>query len=180
LFETALSFMSYHLAGYWATGKEPRRMGTAAAMIAPYEAFRTRDGNVMICVGNDKLFEALARALGLGALATSPAYIDNPARVKNRAILHATLEAVTAAMDTEDLVRVLEHAGVPASAIRAVADVASDPQALALGMFQTAAHPTIAELRSVALPVALEGERPPLRRPPPLLGEHDGAFDDRT
>lgn len=172
LFETALSFMSYHLAGAWAGGGQPRRMGTRTYMIAPYEAFEGRDGHVMICAGNDKLFAALCRVLGRPELAEAPDYRDNPARVRNRDALHDALEAQTRAHRAADLVAALDAAGVPASEIRALPAVAEDAQAAALGMFQEIAHPTIGVLRSVALPLTLDGERPPLRRPPPLLGEH--------
>lgn len=177
LFETALSFMSYHLTGFWAGGGQPARMGSAAGMIAPYEAFRTRDEDVMICVGNDKLFDALCRTLGLPALAEAPAYADNPARVRNRQALHDALEAVTASLGAAELTRALEAAGVPASEIRGVGQVAEDAQAAALGMFQDTEHPTVGRMRSVALPLTFDGERPPLRRPPPLLRQHEGEIE---
>ncbi len=177
LLETALSFMSYHLAGAWAGAGQPARMGTRTYMIAPYEAFASRDGHVMICAGNDKLFRALCGALGMSALAGAPEYADNPSRVRHRDALHEALEARTRAYPAADLVRRLEEAGVPASQIRTLAQVADDPQAVALGMYQEIDHPTVGVLRSVALPLTLDGERPPLRRAPPLLGEHDEAPD---
>jgi crotonobetainyl-CoA:carnitine CoA-transferase CaiB-like acyl-CoA transferase len=53
-----------------------------------------------------------------------------------------------------------------------VEEVAADPQALALGIFQTGPHPTIPTLMSVGPPFLLGGDRPPLRRHPPMHGEH--------
>jgi crotonobetainyl-CoA:carnitine CoA-transferase CaiB-like acyl-CoA transferase len=174
LYETALSFMSYHLAGTWAGAPQPRRMGTRTYMIAPYETFESRDGHVMICAGNNKLFQALCGVLGCPALAQAPEFADNPTRVANRDALHDVLEARTRTYAAEELVRSLDAAGVPASEIRDLAEVSADAQAEALGMFQEIAHPAVGTLRSVALPLTFDGERPPLRRPPPLLGEHGG------
>jgi formyl-CoA transferase/CoA:oxalate CoA-transferase len=176
LFETALSFMSYHLAGTWAGAPQPRRMGTRTYMIAPYEAFETSDGHVMICAGNDKLFRALCAVLGCPELADAPEYVDNPRRVAHRDRLHDALALHTRRYVARHLVAALDRAGVPASEMRGLAEVAGDEQAQALGMFQEIDHPTVGRLRSVALPLSLDGRRPPLRRPPPLLGEHGDAL----
>jgi len=53
--------------------------------------------------------------------------------------------------------------------------VAADPQALALGIFQSAPHRTIPGFLSVGLPVLLDGVRPPLRRCPPGPGRAHGG-----
>ena len=56
LYETALGYIGYHLAGYLADGTVPRGQGTRFPMVAPYEVFPTRDGELMIAGGNDRLF----------------------------------------------------------------------------------------------------------------------------
>src|SRR5207302_9333805 len=54
LYETALMWMTYHLAAYWASGIPPRRVGSGTPMIAPHEAFATRAGSLGIAAGNDR------------------------------------------------------------------------------------------------------------------------------
>jgi crotonobetainyl-CoA:carnitine CoA-transferase CaiB-like acyl-CoA transferase len=172
LYETALMWMTYHLATYWASGTAPRRVGSGATMIAPYEAFATRDGSLVIAAGNDRLFARCCEVLGHAAWATDERFRRNPDRVRNRDALHTLLEERTRAWATRDLAAALDRAGVPASAIQSADEVARDPQALALGIFQTVAHPTIPTLLSVGLPFLLDGERLPPRRHPPRHGEH--------
>ena len=92
LYETALSLLSYQLIGYLGTGEVPGREGSAFAQIAPYQVFATRDGELMIVAGNDKLFRVLCRALGIDEVATDARFATNPDRVRNRAELVALLE----------------------------------------------------------------------------------------
>jgi formyl-CoA transferase len=48
LFVTALHFLNYTAQAYWQTGNVPRKMGSADGAIAPYQAFRTSDGHIML------------------------------------------------------------------------------------------------------------------------------------
>ena len=172
LYETALMWMTYHLAAYWASGIPPRRVGSGTPMIAPYEAFATRDGYLVIAAGNDRLFARLSDALGRPAWTGDARFHRNADRVQHREALHALIEERTRERATSELAAALDAAGVPASPIRSAEDVAADPQALALGIYQTGSHPTIPALMSVGLPFLLGGDRPPLRRHPPVHGEH--------
>ena len=172
LYETTLMWMTYHLAGYWASGTTPRRMGSGTTMIVPYEAFATRDGHLVIAAGNDRLFVRLCETLGHADWAADPRFQRNADRVANRHELHALIEGCTAAWTTRDLADALNEAGVPAGPIQSIAEVAADPQALALGIVQTVEHPAIPALKSLGLPFLLNGVRPPLRRHPPMLGQH--------
>ena len=76
LFETAVNWVPYQIAGYLGTGKTPRPMGSGMNMLAPYEAFRARDGWVMLAAGNDRLFASLCEALGAPELAGDAALPD--------------------------------------------------------------------------------------------------------
>ncbi len=172
LYETALMWMTYHLTSYWASGAPPQRAGSGTPMIAPYEAFATQDGYLVIAAGNDRLFGLLCGVLGHPEWTRDDRFLRNEDRVRNREVLHAAIEAVSRTWTAGDLAGALDRAGVPASPIRSAAEVARDPQALALGIFQAASHPGIPDFRSVGLPVLLDGERPPLRRCPPARGEH--------
>ncbi len=170
LYETALAWMSYHLTTHWA-GATPRRHGSGTSTIAPYEAFATADGRLMIAAGNDALFGRLCEALGLPGLAAEERFRGNADRVRNRDALHVAIEVATTAWQTEALADALVAAGVPCSPIRSVPEVAEDAQAAALGMFQR--HPGLGEMPSVGLPLRIGGERPPLRQAPPKRGEHN-------
>src|SRR2546428_1782557 len=84
LFETALTWVSYHAMGYFGSGEVPQPQGSGTAMIAPYQAFPTADGYAMIAAGSDALFRRLAAALGAPGLADEARFEDNPSRVRHR------------------------------------------------------------------------------------------------
>ncbi len=172
LYETALMWMTYHLTSYWASGTAPRKVGSGTSMIAPYEAFATREGYLVIAAGNDRLFARLCEALGHPEWTADARFRRNADRVRNREALHALIEGCTREWANDDLAASLDEIGVPASPILSAEEVAADPQALALGIMQSISHPAIPHLTSIGVPFLLGGDRPPLRRHPPVHGEH--------
>jgi crotonobetainyl-CoA:carnitine CoA-transferase CaiB-like acyl-CoA transferase len=172
LFETALMWVSYHAMGYFASGEVPQPQGSGTQMIAPYQAFPTTDGFVMIGAASDALFGRLAAALGLSHLATDPRFADNPSRVRNRDALADALTAVTRLRKTDEIVETLRSAGVPSAPILGVDAAMAEPQTGASGMLVSASHPRLPDYRSVGLPIRWHGRRPTVRRVPPVLGEH--------
>jgi crotonobetainyl-CoA:carnitine CoA-transferase CaiB-like acyl-CoA transferase len=172
LYETALSYVSYHLVGFLADGTVPRGQGTVFPMVAPYQVLPARDGELMVAGGNDRLFAALCEVVGLPQLVADPRFATNPARVANREALVETLSARLRERDAADWLEELKAAGVPAAPVADVADVVASEQTQALGMLQPLAHPAIPDLRLAALPLSADGDRVAHRRPPPLLGEH--------
>src|SRR5437870_361290 len=166
LFETAVGLLPYQLTAYLEDGTVPGRHGTAFPLIAPYQVFRTLDGDVMIAAGNDGLFERLCAALDLGALASDPRFATNPDRVSNRETLADLIGKRIAREHRADVLGRLEEAGVPAAPVNDVGQVAEHDQTAALGLVQPLEKPT------VALPLSLDGERVLHRSPPPRLGAH--------
>ena len=172
LYETALGSIGYHLTGYLADGTIPRGQGTRFPMVAPYEVMRTRDGELMVAAGNDRLFALLCRELGAQELLEDPRFRTNPERVANRDALISLLETRLARAGTAEWRERLTRAGVPAAPVADVADVLASPQTQALELLQPLEHATIPDLRLPALPLSLDGERVRHRSAPPLLGEH--------
>ena len=172
LYETALGYIGYHLAGYLADGTVPQGEGTRLPTIAPYQVLPTRDGELMVAAGNDRLYALLCGELGAPELVDDPRFRTNPDRVANRDELVALLEPYFARDDTTSWHERLTRAGVPAAPVADVADILASPQTEALGIVQSLPHPAIPDLRLAALPLSLDGERVEHRSPPPLLGEH--------
>ena len=179
LYETALGYIGYHLAGYLADGTVPRGEGTRFPTIAPYQVLPTRDGELMVAAGNDRLYASLCRELGAEELLDDPRFRTNPDRVRNRDELVALLEPYFARDDTGSWHTRLTRAGVPAAPVADVADILASPQTEALGIVQSLPHPVIPDIRLTALPLSLDGERVEHRSPPPLLGEHTARSSAR-
>ena len=172
LYETALGYIGYHLAGYLADGTVPHGQGTRFPMVAPYQVFSTRDGELMIAGGNDRLFAAICEVVELPELAGDSRFLTNPDRVRNRDELCALLEEALREHDTAHWQARLTEAGVPAAPVADVADVVHAPQTEALGILQPLDHPSIPDLRLTALPLSFDGERALHRSAPPAVGEH--------
>jgi len=186
LFDTALAWTTFQMTNYLASGEVPTPQGSGTPMIAPYEAFPSRDAWVMIAAGSDALFLKCCRALGLPALGADARFKNNPARVNNRVALVEALAAVTRTLATEELLARLQQAGVPSAPIVTLDRVAVEPQTEASGMLIPVKHPRVPDYRAVGLPIKWDGERPGVSRVPPLLGEHTAevlaelGYDDAT
>jgi crotonobetainyl-CoA:carnitine CoA-transferase CaiB-like acyl-CoA transferase len=176
LYETALGYVGYHLAGYLADGTIPHGQGTVFPMVAPYQVFPTRDGELMIAGGNDRLFAAICEVVGVPELVDDPRFRTNPDRVANREALYALLVERLRNEDTAVWYERLTASGVPAAPVADVRDVAESPQTAALGMLQQVPHSRIPDLRLPALPVSFDEERALHRSPPPLVGEHSAEI----
>jgi len=172
LYETALGYIGYHLVGFLADGTVPTRQGTVFPMVAPYQVFPTRDGELMVAGGNDRLFALLCEVLELTELVSDERFRTNPDRVRNREELVAVVSERLRERTTADWHERLTAAGVPAAPVADVADVATSEQTQALGLLQHVEHPTIPELRLPALPLSFDRERATHASPPPLVGEH--------
>jgi crotonobetainyl-CoA:carnitine CoA-transferase CaiB-like acyl-CoA transferase len=171
LYETALGLVSYQLGGYLATGEVPGRWGSSFSSIAPYRVYETRDGELMIAAGNDRLFAALAEELGVPELAEDPRYATNPERVARRAELDELVAPRLRTEDTATWLERLRRAGVPHAPVHDVGQAADHEQTRALGILQELDGYT-----TVGPAFSVDGERPEYDSPPPELGAHSAEI----
>jgi crotonobetainyl-CoA:carnitine CoA-transferase CaiB-like acyl-CoA transferase len=147
-------------------------MGTGVPAIAPYQAFPTSDGWVMIAAGNDALFRRLCEALELPELAKDARFLTNPLRSANQKVLIPMIEERTRIRTTVELLDLTRRHAVPCSAIRDIAEVVADPQVAAAELIEGAPDSEIEDYRDVSLPLRLDGARPRGAVTPPRAGEH--------
>ena len=72
MLDTTAALLTYQAANWFATGKIPQRQGNRHATIAPYETFTTKDGEIVIAVGNDEIWKRFCAAVDLEELAADP------------------------------------------------------------------------------------------------------------
>lgn len=170
LLDTGVNWMTVFVASYLATGKLPQKMGSAMAMTAPYELFRSADGQVFIAAGNDGLFRRVCEGLGNAALADDERFRTNPLRVSNREALKAAINGLTSALPTTEIVDRLRRAGAPCSEMQDVSQMLGHEQVAASGMIAEIELEHAPGHKVVTLPLKLEGKRGALLATPPGLG----------
>ena len=110
-------------------GKPPQRVGLAHTSIAPYGAFRSRDGvDILISIQSDREWRVLAaKVLGDATLAADPAFATNVERVKRRAETDGKVAAVFGALDAEPLTQKLADADIAFARVNTPAELARHP-----------------------------------------------------
>ncbi|TFZ05066.1 CoA transferase [Ramlibacter rhizophilus] len=170
LFETAACWMTMYVTQFLAGGQLPGKLGSGQAGIVPYRAYRTRDGDLVVAAGNDKLFRALCEVVGHPEWAQDARFAGNAQRVGNAAALYALLEAVFATRTSDEWLERLDDAGIPCAPVQDVRQMLAHPQTEALGLMQQVPGSSIPLM---GLPFSLDGQRPRPPGPPPRLGEMD-------
>jgi crotonobetainyl-CoA:carnitine CoA-transferase CaiB-like acyl-CoA transferase len=173
LYETALSWMTYHAAGYHSTGELPTPQGSGVQGISPYQAYECSDGYLVIAAPNNKLFEQLKGVLGSPAWSNEERFQTNPSRFENKTELNKLITAVTTQQPRAHWQQKLDALGIPNSPIQKVDEVLSDPQTQALGIVQESIDKT---MRLIGLPISFNGKRPPLQNVAPALGADNDTY----
>ena len=172
LLDTALGFMGYQSQNYWRTGKTPQRMGTGHPAMAPYQAFNTSDGFIMLGVGNEAQWKRFCQVAGLQDMVDDPDFATNKDRVHN---FSRTVARVQAVIQTQTLAYWIQHlqaVGVPCSPINTLDHALAHPQVATRGLLVETVHPVLGEMKNIGLPVRFGGAARQAHRTPPLLGQH--------
>ena len=167
LFETAAAWMTVHAAQYLASGEIPRKVGSGQIGIAPYRAYRTSDGELVVAAGNNKLFAGLSAVLGHPEWPGDARFATNPDRVRNAAALNPLIQARMLTQTSAHWMDKLEAEGIPNAPVQNVQQMLENEQTKALGIVQEVPGVSIPLM---GLPVSFDGQRPPPRAAAPSLG----------
>lgn len=174
MLDSQVAILENAIARYVATGEVPGPLGSRHPSIAPFAAFKTGDGHIVIAAGNDTLFARMAEILGRPEWASDARYVTNPARMQHWQALHAEMEGALEAHTSKEWLARLGEAGIPCGPLNDVADVMADPQVRARNMIVTADDPDlvpdIGPLKMQGNPIKLSAyEDPKTRDPAPDL-----------
>ena len=178
LFDVQVAMLANQASNELVGHTHPTRMGNAHPNIVPYQVFPTRDGHMVLAVGNDGQFERFCLAAGHPEVATDPAYKTNPARVQNRQTLVPMLTTWTMQRDTAEWGQLLDGASVPCSPILDVEQVMKHPHVLARGMKLTSTDPAMPPM--IAHPMLMDGQRMTSELAPPVLGAGVAAWHGKS
>ena len=153
-------------------GRLTPRMGNSHPNVAPYEAFPTADGHLVMTVGTDYQFRKFCKVIDRPDLLEDARFATNPDRIQHRAILSAQVKAALRERTSAEWLAAFGEAGVPCGPIHTLDQVYAHPQVQAREMVFHIEHPLAGPVPLTANPIRFR--EAPLRHevPPPLLGQH--------
>jgi crotonobetainyl-CoA:carnitine CoA-transferase CaiB-like acyl-CoA transferase len=175
LYEAALVQTYWQSAIALATGIAPRAMGSAHPLNAPYQAFETSDGWIVVGGANRKHWLSTLDAVGAPELAEDPRFVDNAARMANLKALEDELARRFRMRPSAHWLEALDARGVPCGPVCDMLQALADPQTLAREMVVEVEHSRIGPVKTIGLPVKFSRTPGKVRKGAPVYGEHTRA-----
>jgi succinate--hydroxymethylglutarate CoA-transferase len=175
LYTTSIALLANVASNVLISGKPAGRFGNGHPNIVPYRAFKCRQSDLALAVGNDMQFAQFAAAVGHPEWASDPRFTRNCDRVENRVVLDDLIGTLLSSRTADEWIEVLLAVGVPCSRINTVEQALADPQTAATGMLIDLQHTTAGIFRSLGIPMSFSVTPLAVRYPPPALGEHTDA-----
>jgi crotonobetainyl-CoA:carnitine CoA-transferase CaiB-like acyl-CoA transferase len=177
LLDTSVAMVSHIMQDYLISGFPPPRLGNGGNGGGPADLIHASDGIVYLTAGTDEHYRRLTVLMEQPELFTDPRFDTNFKRGRTgQAELIRIICDWSRNFTVEDLLAALDSVGIPAAKYNSLPEVWEDPQVQHRGLRATTPHPH-AEAGSVDLiasPQAQMSASPAtIRRPPPLLGEHN-------
>ncbi len=174
LLDAQVSWLYNQGLNYLASGVAPGRLGTAHPNSAPYQAFPTSDGYIIIAANNDRQFQRFCAVAEAPGLLDDPRFKTNPDRVRNRAALTEAVSEITRRRTIDDWIPALSDAGVGCAPINTIDRVFADLQVQHRDMLIEMDHPLVdgGPVRLIGNPIKMSESPVTYRRPPPIMGEH--------
>lgn len=136
LYESVFNCMESLLPEFSAFGAVREPAGSALPGIAPSNAYRCADGQVVIGGNGDSIFKRLMTTIGRDDLGQDPALAGNAGRAARADALDAAITAWTVQRPVREVVDTLQAARVPVGRIYTARDIAEDPHYRARGMIE--------------------------------------------
>ncbi|XP_077853036.1 succinyl-CoA:glutarate CoA-transferase isoform X3 [Macaca mulatta] len=172
LLSSQVACLSHIAANYLIVRKEAKRWGTAHGSIVPYQAFKTKDGYIVVGAGNNQQFATVCKILDLPELIDDSKYKTNHLRVQNRKELIKILSERFEEELTSKWLHLFEGSGVPYGPINNMKNVFAEPQVLHNSLIMEMEHPTVGKISVPGPAVRYSKFKMSEARPPPLLGQH--------
>lgn len=173
LYEAVFNCMESLLPEYSAAGVVRQPAGSALPGIAPSNAYRCADGQVVIGGNGDSLYKRLMAAIGRGDLGEAPDLAHNAGRAARVDEIDAAIAAWTVQHPVAEVVATLQAVSVPVGRIYTVQDIAEDPHYRARGMIERIVTATGQVLEVPGIVPKLSATPGAIRTLAPGLGETD-------
>ena len=172
LYEAALIQTYWQSAIAMATGVAPVAMGSGHPLNAPYQAFETSDGWIVVGGANQRNWQRVADALGAPELVQDPRFATAGLRVEHHTELEAELAPRFLRNSSQHWLASLEKQGVPCGPVRNMLQALSDPHTIAREMVVEVPHATLGSVQTLGVPVKFSQTPARVRHGAPVYGQH--------
>ncbi len=177
LLSSALSGMVNQTSAYVAGGENPTRMGNEHPSLYPYEPFPTKDGSLVVAVGNDGQFARLCRVLGIPEAAADESFATMPARNRNRHKLRPLLIRQFAHHTTEHWFEALAAESIPCAPVNTIREGIETAERFGLDPVVLAGDGE-RRIPTVRHPITYSATPPSYPLAPPKLGASNALVRD--
>jgi crotonobetainyl-CoA:carnitine CoA-transferase CaiB-like acyl-CoA transferase len=154
------------------SGHIPERIGNSHFVHVPYNAYRTRNGHIIVACIGDAFFAKFREVLPLPLL-QEERYLKQPARYADKALIDEAIQQALVEEDSEVWLAKLRAARIPCAPVNDFAQALNDPQVLSRDMVIEVPLPEGGTVRMPGNPVKLSGDAPGATfTAPPTLGQH--------
>jgi CoA:oxalate CoA-transferase len=174
MLDCQLTVMENAFVRYLNTGEIPHALGTRHPVIAPFQAFRTRDGYVAVALrgGMKDQWPLFCAVIDRIDIIDDPRFETGWSRTMNYRELEPILSDAMKTRNTGEWVEELEKVGIPCGSVNNIAQVADDPNTTARDMVIDVRHPEAGMFKVVNTPFKFSRTQYKVERASPDLGEH--------
>jgi len=176
LYDVALAMHNYRATWYLTAGVPGERTADAShPSIVPFQFFATADGHIAVACAKEKFFVALVELMGLPLVAADPRFASFEARLRNREALIAILSEQFCRQPTAHWIRML-RGRVPVAPVRSMEAALDARELTPRAMLASYPHPTLGDVKTVGLPIKMDGFAPVYQPGPSLDGDREAVL----
>jgi crotonobetainyl-CoA:carnitine CoA-transferase CaiB-like acyl-CoA transferase len=174
LYDTMISYLSFQAGCFFATGKNPKKLGSAHPLLVPYQAFKAKDRYFILAVGNDAIWQRACKAMKLEELANDKQFDTGSHRLKHRKEIVEILSNLFQKKTAKHWIELFDKAGVPSDAIKTVKEALESKQTKQRNLVLKIARKSGERISTLASPIRFNvfGNSRQQNSFPPLLGEN--------
>ena len=173
MLDSQVAILENAIARYEVSGEVPGRIGNRHPSISPFSSVNASDGQLIIAIGNDGLWQKFCAMVERTDLAADQRFMINKLRTENWEQLKPELAAVFVEHTADYWLDLLQSHGIPCGPINTIDKVLADPQVAARHMIEESVHPVAGRMRMAGSPIKLSGAPDTVvRTPAPMLGQH--------
>ncbi|PWA04691.1 formyl-CoA transferase [Pueribacillus theae] len=174
LYESMFRMMEFLIAEYDQLNKVRERSPILAGHSSPAGTYKTKDGKYLVLVtSTDQTFERLAKAIGREDMLLDPKFYTNSVRLENDAEVQQIVESWIESRTSEEVMEILDEAGVPISPILSIQDIFENPQYQSRQNIVEVEHPKFGTVKVPGVVPKFSKTPGSIRFRAPKLGEHN-------